>query len=226
MKIIAVILLILASSPIKAQKFDPRFYLLGFSFDYTVPTYPKIKLEESRFDPWIHESDTGKVLRLSEITDLKYVKRKAKKDCSNCNEFYRLKNIPRSWKLNEFYDFEHEKEKGTKPGKVTGFFKSEILENATSLQIKSFLAGLYLGFGSFKGDTVLIQFDLENKKLKLTKDFIDKINGASFLKVIPAEKGMIGGVTTLIFVPNSNLRVLLLEENKRKNTLTNRSYKL
>ncbi|MBB4119666.1 hypothetical protein GGR32_001972 [Mesonia hippocampi] len=221
MKKLITIIFTMVILTVQGQDLDPAYYLFGLSFDYSISTYPGKRLKRHKFNPRIHESDLGNILRLSEVTNKEFKKIKPQKDCRNCDEFYELKSVP--WKLGEFYNFFYEKIKGTRPKKVTGIVKNEVIENASINQMKSFLAGIYNGFGTMSGDTIIFQFGHVNSKLEITERFIDSLDGAEFMKTIPVEKDILGGGPLLIFVPKGNLKKFLLNERKRINTLANRA---
>ena len=208
---------------VHSQDLDIEYYLFGFSFDYSVPTYTGRKLEKQKINPWIHEGDTGKVLRLSEVTSKEVKKRKPIKGCRNCDEFYELKAIP--WQLSDFYTFTNVKEKGTRPKKAIGAVKDEVIDKATDQQMESFLAGIYNGYGSMIGDTIKFQFGHVEDKLKITEKFIHSLEGATFIQTIPAETGSIGGGPQLLFVPKGTLKEILLNERDRINKLAKKTYK-
>jgi hypothetical protein len=219
MKKLLTIIFTLIIFTVQSQDLDPAYYLFGLSYDYSIPTYPGKRLERQKFNPWIHESDLGRILRLSEVTHKEFKKRKQQKNCRNCDEFYELKSV--TWKLGEFYNFSYEKEKGTRPKKVKGIVKNEVIDKASEIQMKSFLAGIYFGYGTLYGDTIIFQFGHVNSILQITVRFINSLDGAEFMKIIPVEKDMIGGGPILILVPKENLKELLLTERKRINTLAN-----
>lgn len=221
-KLITIIFVTLTIFSVQGQELDPKYYLFGFSFDYSIPTYPGTRLEMQKLNTWIHESDTGRVLRLSEVTKRDYKKRKAQKDCRNCQEYYELKNIP--WYLGEFYNFTYVKKKGSRPKQVTGKVKNEVINNASDLQMKSFLAGIFNAYGSIVEDTVKFQFGHVDDKLKITEKFIGSLDGGEFMKIIPIEKGMFGGGPRLLLVPKGALKEILATERKRIDTLANKTY--
>lgn len=224
MKNLIVIIFTVTLYTVQAQDLDSKYYLFGLTFDYSIPTYPGKRLERQKLNPWIHESDTGRLLRLSEVTGKNYRKRKPRKNCRNGHEFYELKNIP--WRLGEFYDFIYTKKKGVGLKQVTGIIKREVIENATDLQMESFLAGVYNQHGSISGDTIKFQFGHVNEKLKITLRFIEPLDGVEFMTVIPVPDGTIGGGPQLLLVPKGALKEILLNERKRINALDNKSFKL
>lgn len=202
-----------------AQEIDPKYYIFGRSFDYSIPTYPGKRLERQKLNTRIHESDTGRVLRLAEVTMKEYKNGKTKEDCGNSQGICELKNAP--WRLSDFYEFTYVKKKGTRPKQVTGAVKSELIDNASALQMKSFLAGIYFEIGSVQGDTIKFQFGHVIEKLEIAEKFINSLDGAEFMKIIPVEKGMMGGGPLLLLVPKGDLKQTLLNERKRINTLAN-----
>lgn len=203
----------------EAQKVDPSYYLFGLSFDYSITTYTKVNPSKQKFDPWIHESEINRGLRLSEILDKNLKKRRPKKGCRNCHEFLKIKKI--DLKIIDFYDLKIEKANGFRSKKFSGIVKNEKIENATENQMLSFLAGIYNGYGTISGDTIKFQFGHVDSKLEITRKFIDLLQGSKYLNLKTLEPGTLGGGPLLIFIPNGVLEEYLKEEIKKINTLAN-----
>jgi hypothetical protein len=87
--------------------------------------------------------------------------------------------------------------------------------------MKSFLAGVYLGEGLIKGDTVKFVFhQAQNQRLTVIKDFINFIEKPKFINVTHRqdEQEHCCG-PTLVLVPNKVLLDVFLYEEERKNAL-------
>jgi hypothetical protein len=215
--------------PVKAQELDKLYYILGFGWDYSFPLHYEGDLKSSKMSFNLHESRLSAGYRFSEVTGLKFKKNKPKEDCQNCHQFYSFINIPSFYKLSNFYDFMYSKTNETfyvlgevEVEKQQGFFKPNVLKNVTQLQMKSYLAGVYLDAGSIQGDTIKFVFHQTlNQKLIVIKDFINTIEGAKFLNVIHRndEVEVPGIGPTLLLVPNKILWDLFRNEEDRKNAL-------
>lgn len=219
MKELITILFAVSILTASAQDLDPKYYLFGRSFDYSISTYPGKRLERQKLNIQIRKSDTGRVLRLAEITKKEFKNGKTEKDCGNKSGICELKNAP--WRLGDFYNFTYVKEKGTRPKQVTGTVKRELIDNASDNQMKSYLAGIYFEIGSMHGDTIEFQFGHVIEKLQIARKFIDSLDGAEYLKIITVEKGMMGGGPLLLLVPKGELKQTFLNERNRINTLAN-----
>ena len=213
--------------PVQSQELDKLYYILGNESEFSIPLHYDSDLNSRKMAFEIHESNLSKVYRFSEVTGFKFKKRKPKKDCLNCHQFYKFIDIPNFYKYGNFYDFTYSKVNEIYYGfgeveveKQHGFFKPSVLKNATQLQMKSFLAGIYLDTGSIKGDTVRLEFHQAlNQKLVIIKDFINVIESPKYLNVIHRkDEGEFYG-PTLLLVPNKILWDLFKNEEDRKHEL-------
>lgn len=228
MKFIITLLLILSVTTVKSQELDKLYYMLGYeTWDFSIPYHYVGNLKSSKMTFEIYETDLGKAYRFSEVTGFKFEKRKPKKDCLNCHQFYKFTGIPSFYKYGNFYDFTYSKSKDFYYGfgeveveKQHGFYKPGVLKNATQLQMKSFLAGVYLDTGSIKGDTIKFEFhNALNQNLIIIKDFINTIEVVQHLSVKHRnDEGDVYG-PTLLLVPNKILWDLFRNEEERKKIL-------
>lgn len=228
MRFLITILFILSITTVQSQELDKLYYILGFNWDYSIPRYYQGKLKSGKMAFGGHESRMGELYRFSEVTGFKFKKGKREKDCDNCHQLYKFIDIPNIYNLDNFYDIKYVKVTTNYYGfgdveeeKQVGFFKPSVLENVTELQMKSFLAGVYLEEGSIKGDTIKFVFhQAQNQRLKLIKDFINSIEKPKYLSVIHRqdEQDHCCG-PTLLLVPNKVLLDVFLYEEERKNAL-------
>lgn len=228
MKFIITLFLILSVTTSKSQELDRLYYMLGYdTWDFSLPYQYGSDLKSCKMTFEIYETDLGKAYRFSEVTGFKFKKRKPEKDCLNCHQFYKFIGIPSFYKYGNFYDFKYSRSKEIFYGlgeveleKQHGFYKPDILKNATQLQMKSFLAGVYLDAGSIKGDTVKFEFhNALNQNLIIIKDFINTIEGVQYLSVKHRnDEGDLYG-PTLLLVPNKILWDLFRNEEERKKIL-------
>lgn len=227
MKFLITMLFMLSITTIQSQELDKLYYILGYEWDFSIPLHYESDLKSRKMAFEINESNIGNVYRFSEVTGFKFKKRKPEKDCLNCHQFYKFINIPSLYKYGNFYDFTYSKGNETFYGlgeveieKQQGFFKPGVLKNITQLQMKSFLAGVYLDSGSIKGDTIKFEFHQAlNQKLVLIKDYITAIEPPKYLTVIHRkDEGDVYG-PTLLLVPNKILLDLFTNEEERKNAL-------
>ncbi|MBR9832920.1 hypothetical protein GYB57_12290 [bacterium] len=196
-----------------SQNLDSRYYLFGLSFDYTIPTYSNKNIERQKINTSVHENNLEKMFRLSEVTGKSYKRRRKRRGCSNCHEFFELKNV--QYPLGYFYEFSSIKERGVRPKRVIGKIKNEVIDNATEKEVKSFLAGVYNRYGTMSGDTVVFQFGHVNEKLELIQRFIKSLDGAEFMNTVHLEKGMIGGGPKMLIIPKGDLKNTFLTEQIR-----------
>lgn len=228
MRFLITILFILSITTVQSQELDKLYYILGFNWDYSIPRYYQGKLKSGKMAFGGHESRMGELYRFSEVTGFKFKKGKREKDCDNCHQLYKFIDIPNIYNLDNFYDIKYVKVTTNYYGfgdveeeKQVGFFKPSVLENVTELQMKSFLAGVYLEEGSIKGDTIKFVFhQAQNQRLKVIKDFINSIEKPKYLSVIHRqdEQDHCCG-PTLLLVPNKVLLDVFLYEEERKKAL-------
>lgn len=233
MKFLIPIFLFFSIFPAHSQEMDKLYYILGFRDDLSFPLHysGKGKSKSSKMSFRIGESDLGKVYRFSEVTGFKFKKSRAVKDCLNCHQFYNFFDIPSFYNFNNFYDvksttgFEFYYGFGEiEEEKKQFFLKPSIVNTATQLQMKSFLAGAYLDAGSIKGDTVKLEYQMtQNHKLLILKDFISKIDEAQFFSVIERKDRLnfpaFAQGQTVVLVPNKVLLDLFRNEEERKKAL-------
>lgn len=214
--------------PAQSQELDKLYYILGYNWDYSIPRQYTGDIKSSKMAFGGHEFRMGELYRFSEVTGFKFNKGKREKDCDNCHQRYKFIDIPNIYNLGNFYDIKHVKVTTNYYGfgdveeeKQVGFFKSSVLENVTELQMKSFLAGVYLEEGSIKGDTIKFVFhQAQNQRLTVIKDFINSIEKPKYLSVIHRqdEQDHCCG-PTLLLVPNKVLLDVFLYEEERKKAL-------
>lgn len=231
MKFLIAILLLFSIIPAQSQEIDKLYYILGFSEDLSFPIHYRGKLKSGKLGFTIHENNLDKVCRFSEVTGFKFKKCKPEEDCLNCHKMFKFIKIPSLYKLKNFYDFKDSKSKEFYYGlgeveleKQQGFLKTNILTNATQLQMKSFLAGAYLDVGTIKGDTVKLEyFATQNQKLEILKDFINKIEPANFFGIKEQKERLNNPdflrAQTVLMVPNMKLMDLFRNEEERKKVL-------
>lgn len=232
MKFLITIFLLFLIIPANSQEIDKLYYILGFSEDLSFPLHYQGKLKaHKRKSISIHENDLGRVYRFAEVTGFKSKKSKAEKDCFNCHQFYIFTILQSIFNSKNYYDFKYsivtENYHGfgeVEEEKSQAFLKPNILNDATQLQMKSFLAGAYLDSGSIKGDTIKFEYQLtQNQKLEILKDFISKIEPAKFFRINERKDRLdfpdfVQGQTVLI-VPNKELMDLFINEEERKKYL-------
>lgn len=227
MKFLIPIFLIFSIIPAHSQEMDKFYYILGYNFDLSYPLHYQGDLKKVKMAFEMSDHDMSKVYRFSEVTGLKFKKRRAEKDCLNCHQFYRFTKIDPTYKLNDYYYFTYTKVKEYYHGfgeveeeKQHGFLKPSVLKNITEQQMKSYLAGAYLEAGVIKGDTVKFVFHQSlNQKLTLIKEFIEKIEEPRFFKVIHRKDENHFYGPTLLLVPNKILWNLFKNEEDRKHEL-------
>ena len=228
MRFLITLLFMFSIIKVQSQELDKLYYMLGYNDDLSTPLQYNRDLKSSKMAFQMHESHMGEIYRFSEVTGFKFKKGKVEKDCLNCHQLYHFINIPNFYNLGNFYDFKYSRNKETyyAIGEVEverqyGFFKPVVLENATQLQMKSFLAGAYLYEGSIKGDTVkFVFYRALNQKLIVIKDFINTVENPKYLSVIHRQdEGDTCCGPTLLLVPNKELWDLFRNEEERKNAL-------
>jgi hypothetical protein len=131
---------------IKGQQIDRDFFLIGTLDDY-------IGRADNRSHPkqWgqviiIHQNFIGQIKRIEEVASKKFKKLKSRVDCRNCHEFFYLKSIRLSRKINSYYTFDK---------KVSSLYRGTLncqkIATATKIQKLSFVSGLFLTTGEKSG---------------------------------------------------------------------------
>jgi hypothetical protein len=228
MRFSIVLFFMLSITTVQSQELDKLYYILGYEDDLSIPLDYERDLKSRKMAFWINESFMGKLYRFSEVTGFKFKKIKPEKGWVNLYQMYEFIGIPSFYKYGNFYDIKHVRDTTYYYGvgeveveKQVGFFKPSVLENVTELQMKSFLAGVYLEAGSIKGDTIKFEFHrAQNQKLTLIKDFIISIEKPKYLRVIHRqdEQDYCCG-PTVVLMPNKVLLDVFLYEEERKKAL-------
>lgn len=205
------------------QDIDRTFYLLGSLTDDMGRHYPKNNPRQWSYIMTLHQDRIGEIKRIQEITGAKFARRKEKKDCRNCQEFFDLKSFYQAKKINSFYDFNRNKGMRDLLGFTffTGQLRCNKILNATRIQQISFLAGQFLTAGEKTGNTY--KLSLYNSPDRF--DCLIKLLESLDCKILLNEK--VDGIPVsyfIEFVPTDEIMKVLDHEILKKHTLANSTY--
>lgn len=205
------------------QDIDRAFYLLGSLEDYLGRHYPKNNPRKWSYIMTLHQDRTGEIKRIQEVTGAKFTRRKKKKDCRNCQEFFDLKSFCRAKKINSFYDFNKNKGMRDLSGFTffTGQLKCDKILNATRIQQISFLAGQFLTTGEKTENTYKLTLYNSPDRYACLIKLMEKLE----CKVILEEKA--DGIPVgyfIVFEPTDEIKKVLDNEILKEHTLANSTY--
>jgi intein/homing endonuclease len=128
------------------NNFDKTYYLLGTLEDYMGRRLSKDNPAQQNYIMTLHQSNSGVIKRIEEITTLEFQKREKRENCVNCHEFYELLSYNFAREINFFYVFNKQNGRKDKMGYTlyTGELICSKILNANKEKQYSFLAGLFL----------------------------------------------------------------------------------
>jgi hypothetical protein len=218
-----IILLLFSGLWTIGQDIDRTFFVLGSLGDYMGRHYPKNNPKQWSYIMTLHQDRIGEIKRIQEVTGTKFTRRKKKKDCRNCQEFYDLKSFCRAKKINSFYDFN--KIKGKKDLLGFTFYIGQLncdkLLNATKTQHISFLAGQFLTSGEKIENTYRLTLYNSPDRFEC---LIKMLKGLE-CEIIVKEK--VNGIPVSYFIefePTDELEKVLDNEILKKHSLANSTY--
>lgn len=204
----------------QSQKLDKKYYLLGTLDDYLGRQKSKLNPTRWSYIMTLYNERLGEIKRIEKVTHKKFSKRKARKDCSNCQDLYDLKSTILACRINKFYSFKKDDHYRDNFGlrMFTGNLICDKILKANEKQQLSFIAGVFLTNGEKEGELYKIALYNSSARFECIKKILIKL-GAEITKDEIVRNIPVGFF--IVFKPTDKLKAIIETEIKEEYLYSN-----